>query len=425
MMPRLFNLSLRGGGMMGKFLLIFFLARILPPEEVGMYGLFTATVSYALFLLGVDFYTYSGRAMLQAEKNIWPAMLRDQVVVFICSYLVLFPLFGLIFIAELLPVKYTLIFYVLLTVEHLSQELNRLMVTIGKPLAAGVLMFIRSGAWCYALVGLHLSRIVKVDIQIVQWLWVGADALVVISGVWMLRKLPWSEMTWSINWTWIYQGLKVAALFLMGTLALRGLFTLDRYFVEMFSGRELLGVYTLYTGICFSLIGFVDAAVFSFRYPALVSLYKSGKEAAFLSARRTFGRHTIFAVTVLVLFAGLLIVPVLEWIGKPIYLQHLFVFFVLLLASTFFIIGQIPQFILYAMGHDRSIVYAHVLGFITFSVLSLLLAPTYGIKGVANALLIAIVIAGMVKQWKIVSLNGASKNTSTKNQKQQRNRSLG
>ena len=63
MMRRFFNLGLRGG-MVCKFLLIFFLARILPPEELGTYGLFTATVGYALYFLGLDFYTYSGRAWM-------------------------------------------------------------------------------------------------------------------------------------------------------------------------------------------------------------------------------------------------------------------------------------------------------------------------------------------------------------------------
>jgi O-antigen/teichoic acid export membrane protein len=407
MMHRLFNLCMRGAGMVGKFLLIFFLARILPPEEVGIYGLFTVTVSYALYLLGLDFYTYSGRGMLHDEKKMWPAMLRDQAVLFACSYLVVFPLLGLVFIAGLLPDKYALAFYILLILEHLSQELNRLMVIINKPLAAGAFSFIRSGAWCYALVAVYLYGLIKVDLQIVLWQWALADTLVLISGIWMLRKLPWANMTWRINWTWIYEGLKVAVPFLFGTLALRGLFTLDRYFIETFSGREILGVYTLYTGICFSLIGFVDAAVFSFRYPILVSLYKSGKRAAFNAAKRDFVRQTLVVVILLTLAMGLSIVPVLQWINKPIYQQHLPVFFVLLAASAVFVISHIPHYTLYAMGQDRSIVGAHIAGFFVFIVFSELLVQSYmmGMVGVAIALLVAIVVMWVLKQWKIFCLH--------------------
>lgn len=397
-MHRFFNLSLRGGGMVGKFLLIFFLARILQPEELGTYGLFIATVGYALYFLGLDFYTYSGRAMLHAEQKMWPAMLRDQVVLFACSYLVVFPLLSLIFVAGLLPVKYALVFYVLLTVEHLAQEFNRLLIIIGKPLAAGGALFIRSGAWCYALVAVYLGDFVSVGIQTVFWLWISADILVLVWGIWLLRELPWASLTPDINWAWICQGVRVAGLLLIGTLALRGMFTLDRYFVEAFSNLEMLGVYTLYMAICFSLIGFVDAAVFSFRYPVLVTLHKSGQHAAFKLAKRDFGRQTLIAVSILALAAGGLIVPVLEWIGKPIYLQHLPVFFMLLAASIIFVVGHIPHFALYAMGSDRSIVSAHIAGCATFIIGSILVAPTNGMVGVAAMLLVAVTVVGVLKQ---------------------------
>ncbi len=100
----------------------------------------------------------------------------------------------------------------------------------------------------------------------------------------------------------------------------------------------------------------------------------------------------------------MLVVPVLKWIGKPLYLQNLSVFYLLLAASTLFVIGHIPHYSLYAMGHDRSIVGAHIASFIAFIVFSALLAPPYGMCGVAIALFMAITLAGALKQWKFVSL---------------------
>jgi O-antigen/teichoic acid export membrane protein len=391
--------------MAGRFLLIFFLARILPPEELGAYGLLTATMGYAMYFLGLDFYTYSGRAMLHAEQKLWPAMLRDQAVLFACSYTLVLPLFGLIFVAGLLPVKYALVFFILLTVEHLSQELNRLYIISGKPLAAGFFLFIRSGAWCYALVAVYLGGFVSVKLQTVLWFWVVADTLVVAGGICLLRKLPWDNLTPEVNWAWIFQGVRVAGLLLIGTLAIRGVLTLDRYFVEAFSSLKMLGVYTFYTGICFSLLAFVDAVVFSFRYPALVSLYKAGQFAAFISAKQVFAHQTLVAVTVLALAAGLLIVPVVGWIDKPIYLQYLPVYFVLLAASIFYVIGYIPHYVLYAMGQDHSIIGSQLAGFVSFIILSLILGPMYKMVGVASALLISVIVVGVLKQWKIVTLS--------------------
>ena len=265
MRRKLLNLSLRGSGMVGKFLLILILARMLPPEELGIYGLLVVTMSYALFFMGLDFYTFSTREILHADMQLWPAMLRAQAMLFACSYIVVLPLLGLMFWADFLPARYALVFYVLLVVEHLSQELNRLLVTIGQPVASGVLLFIRAGAWCYALGAAHFSGYFTIDLHEVMWLWIAADLMVVISGVWLLRDLPWNEKNTNVDWAWIGKGLKVAGLMLIGTLALRGILTVDRYFVEAYSGVEVLGVYTLYMAICFSFIGLVDAAVFSFR----------------------------------------------------------------------------------------------------------------------------------------------------------------
>ncbi|MCK5354868.1 MAG: hypothetical protein KAJ63_07085 [Methyloprofundus sp.] len=402
MIYRLFNLFLRGGGMIGKFLLIFFLARILQPEELGLFGLLTATANYSLYFLGLDFYTYSNRAMLHVKQESWPGMLRDQTALFICSYIVVFPLLSLLFVFELLPEIYLYVFYILVTVEHLSQELNRLLIIMGKPLAAGICVFIRSGAWCYALVAAYFGGFILVDLSIVLWLWVAADCLVILAGVWLLRKLLWGDFfISSIDWSWIYQGLKVAALFFVGTIAIRGIFTLDRYFVEVISGSKILGVYTLYMGICFSLIGFIDAAVFSFRYPKLVSLYSSNQRGKFKASCRSFARQTLLAVTVLTVIIGLLITPILELLGKPIYLEHLPVFFVLLAASALFTISHIPQIILYAMKRDYSIVNANIDGFFIFILFSMILAPMYKVYGIAGALLLAMIVIGGIKQRKV------------------------
>lgn len=401
----LLNLGLRGGGMVGKFLLIFFLARILPPEEIGIYGLFTVTLSYAMYFLGLDFYTYSGRAMLHAEKRMWPSMLRDQVVLFFCSYIVVFPVIALFFAYKIMPTEYALVFYILLTVEHLSQELTRLLVIIGNPLAAGVCLFVKSGAWCYVFVIISIGGLADGDLKSMFWLWSMADMLVLIGGSWMLRKLPWARLTWVVNWSWIYKGLQVAGVLLVGTLAVRGIFTVDRYFVKAFSDLEMLGVYTLYVGICFSIIGFIEASIFNFQYPTLVALHKAGDFDAFESVKRDFTRQTLLAVSLLALVAGVLIMPVLSWIGKDIYLQNLRAFFVLLAASVSYVIGYIPHYVLYAMGRDRSIVSAHIVGFFFFIVLNLLCTFRYGISGVSTSLLITIMIIGLLKQGRVFLLN--------------------
>lgn len=49
LISRLINVSLRGGTLVCKFLLIFFLAKFLSPEEVGLFGLIVASIGYSFF----------------------------------------------------------------------------------------------------------------------------------------------------------------------------------------------------------------------------------------------------------------------------------------------------------------------------------------------------------------------------------------
>ena len=99
-MDRLLNLALRGLSMGSKFVLIIFLARYLSVEDIGLYGLVVATVSFSVILLGGEFYTYSQRELLSVDKNKWCWILQHQSLATMALYLLILPLQLLIFYNE-------------------------------------------------------------------------------------------------------------------------------------------------------------------------------------------------------------------------------------------------------------------------------------------------------------------------------------
>src|SRR5690606_36382753 len=123
---RLVSVSLRGGTLVCKFLLIFFLAKFLPPEEVGVFGLVAATIGYSFFVVGFEFYTYSGRELLGLSRDGWLPVIRDQWVLFAVGYVFILPVLTFIFGVYLSSWKYVGWFLLLLLFEHTAQELNRL-----------------------------------------------------------------------------------------------------------------------------------------------------------------------------------------------------------------------------------------------------------------------------------------------------------
>ena len=87
---RLINVALRGTTLASKFLLIFFLAKFLEPKQLGLYGLLTVTIGYALYLLGFDFYTFTTREIIKLKRHEWGGLLKDQgalsLVLYVLSY---------------------------------------------------------------------------------------------------------------------------------------------------------------------------------------------------------------------------------------------------------------------------------------------------------------------------------------------------
>lgn len=58
---RILNVLMRGVTLLCKFLLIFFLAKFLDPQDVGLYGLLAGTIGYAFFQLALSFILFDAR----------------------------------------------------------------------------------------------------------------------------------------------------------------------------------------------------------------------------------------------------------------------------------------------------------------------------------------------------------------------------
>jgi len=363
---RLVNIILRGMTLASKFLLIFFLARFLEPIELGLFGLLTATISYALYLLGFDFYTFTTREILKCERSEWGGLLKDQGALSLVLYAIFLPLLSLVFIKGLLPWHVAGWFFALLVLEHLTQELGRLLIAISEQLLASVVLFLRSGIWAVAITALMFARPESRSLDFVLGAWTAGGVMALLLGVYRLNRLGIEGWHKAIDWCWIWKGLKVAIPLLVATLAIRGVFTLDRYWFGSLAGLDVLGAYVLYIGICNALMSFLDAGVFAFIYPGLISAFTKEDSAAFRQGLRKMLIQTLILTVSFALIATVLIEPLLSWLNKPLYLEHQDLFPWILLATLLYAVGMVPHFALYAQGQDRPIIHSHIASLICF-----------------------------------------------------------
>lgn len=397
--PRLVNLSLRAATLGSKFLLIFFLARFLEPAELGLYGLLVVTVGYSLYLLGFDFYTYTTRELLKRESAEWGGLLKSQIALSALLYAVFLPLLLLIFAKELLPWSLAPWFFALLILEHLSQELGRLLVAISRPLTASLVLFFRSGMWAVVVTCLMFMESGSRRLEFVLAGWTIGSGMAVALGLHAIHKMHMGGWQSSVDWRWIKSGLKVAIPFLVATLAIRGIFTADRYWFESLTSLQVLGAYVLFMGFANALMAFLDAAVFSFSYPALISAHAKDNHAAFQQSVRKLLLHTL-AITVGFSAAALaLIDPILSWMGRPLYVEYQFLFPWILLGTILYAVGMVPHYALYAQGHDRPIIGSHVASLPVFAVATTVVSLKWPVLAVPLGLCAAFLAILVWKTW--------------------------
>jgi O-antigen/teichoic acid export membrane protein len=397
--PRIANVSLRFLAMGCKFALVIALARFLTPAEVGLYGLFAATVGFSVLMVGGDYYTYSQRELLSRRREDWAFVLQHQAIATLTLYLVLLPAQALIFWLDLMPVHLAAWFFLLLVVEHIAQEINRLLVAMQRPLLASLVLFIRMGLWVWFLLPWMWLKTSARTLESVFEAWfIGCTLALALGGVIIWREArPWK---WNkLDTAWLKRGFGVALMFLMATVCFKALQTVDRYVVQNLAGADFLGVYVVYSAMAGGVLSVLDPAVFSFLYPPMVSAFRQGDHATYARLIRELA-YSAVGLSVLVAGAiGLLAPYVFEWTSRPIYAEHLPVLWILLCMTVVYAAGMVPHYALYAQGGDKIIVLAHVSSLLVFGVVVAVLANLTPLAATAYALLAAFLWMGAVKYF--------------------------
>jgi O-antigen/teichoic acid export membrane protein len=398
--PRLTNMLLRSLSTGSKFALVVVLAKLLEPSEVGLYGLFVATVGFSMLVIGGEYYTYSQRELLTEGKSRWSFVLQHQTLATAFLYAVLLPSQLLIFLLDLVPRQLIMWFFALLVTEHIAQEINRLLIAMHRQLLSSIVLFVRTGAWVWGILPIMWLYPVyrKLEAVLAAWLISCIFAIVIGAMIVWQEVRPWKR--WPINWRWLKKGFKVGLLLLIATMCFRALQTFDRYAVEALAGPEFLGVYVLYIGMAMAVVSALDPSVVSFLYPKLVSAHRQGKPLLYRKLMRELAWSSLIVSLLVAATISILAPWVMDWIGKPLYAQNLHVLWLLLVMTTIYAVGMVPHYGLYAHSADKVIVFAHISSLVVFGMTLLASSPLYPREATAISLIAALAWMGLYKYWR-------------------------
>ncbi len=336
------------------------MAKFFSPAQVGLYGLFTASIGYLLYFVGLDFYTYVTREILRQPESERGRMLKGQATLSAGLYVIVLPItLGLLAWMEM-PALLIWWFAPILILEHFNQEVSRLLIALSQQLSASVVLFLRQGIWAIAAVILMFFAPESRSLGVVFALWGAAGLCAALLGCWAISRQPIGGWHSAVDWKWVRRGIAVSLGFLIATIALRSVQTFDRYLIEDLGGLELVGAYVVFMGIAGALLTFLDAGVFAFTYPDLIR-HKHNQEHAL--ARALVRRALVQTIVVSMGFAvvSLLAMPyLLQWIENTVYQSELWLYPWLLAAMIVNALGLIPHYGLYAQGQDRQIIFSHI-----------------------------------------------------------------
>lgn len=399
-MTQLLNIIVRGATLSLKFALIFFLARFLTPDEIGLYGLLVATISYALYLLGFDFYTFSTREILNRPVAEWGGVLKNQIALLVLSYLIFLPLLSVGFYWGLLPKSVAPWFFFLLVLEHINQEFGRLLITASKQLSAGIALFIRSAAWVLPVLLYMVIEPSERTLEVLLAGWASFSVIALFFSYYQLKPLGILGWGVPIDWRWIWMGVKVALPFLFATLTIRGIYTLDRFWIERLSSLEILGAYILFATICNALMSFLEAGFFSFAYPKLIMAYGKKDPKLFRKHLCVLFFQTLAIIVCFSLSTSLLMDYILNWVGRDVYIKYEGIYYWLLVSTSLYALSMVPHYGLYAQGIDRPIIVGQALGFFAFAASVFIISNISHIYAVPISLCVAFLFIAL---WKFLS----------------------
>ena len=397
---KIYNLAIRLTTLSIRFLFIFFLAKYLDPASVGYYGLFTSAVSYSMYFVGLDFYIYTTREIIHTTRDRRGQMLKGQLALSAVLYVALLPIAIILLRYVGLPTHLILWFAPLLALELFNQEVYRLLSALSHQNFASMLLFMRQGSWGLMIVALLAWSTENRHLDAVMALWTLAGLFTSVLGILKLKRLQIGGWSLPIDVVWIRKGITLSATFLVATLALRGVQTIDRYWLESLGGIEVVGAYVLFLGMAGALMVFLDAGLFAFAYPELIRLVHEGDHMLVRKRMWQMLVQTLAMSTAFTLFSWFVLPILLNWIGNPVYSSAFYLYPWVLAAVIINALGMVPHYMLYAYGKDGPIIASHLTALPAFVLATWLVSTVHSLLAVPIGIVASFIL---ILIWKAIA----------------------
>ncbi|QMU66468.1 MAG: hypothetical protein GKR88_20720 [Flavobacteriaceae bacterium] len=392
------NISFRGLTLISKFIFVFFLGRYSIDEtNLGVYGMLITAIAFLIYFLGFDFYVFNMREIIQIKNNFIPKI-RDQLYFHLSLYLLLMPLsLAIIFGFNFIEIKYLVLFIILLISEHLGQELFRLLTTLEKSLVGNFFFFVKSGLWIWYILFdfFFLNNEINIFRYILIWSLFSWFSLL-IGLIYIKRLLKIKNIKfYKPNISWILKGIKSSSIFFMSSLSFLVIQFSDRFMIDFYHGKNLVGVYTTYSQFINAIDVFTFSGIIMVTYPKMIKFFSD--KNIYKNLKNNFFKNLLAITIVLVLGSYFLAPFVFEFLEKPSFINYISTYNILLIGVFFLVMSNVFHYDLYAKKRDYLLLKIAITSMSCNIILNLILIPKYEIYGASIATLFSFIVIFMAK----------------------------
>jgi O-antigen/teichoic acid export membrane protein len=392
------NISLRGLTLISKFIFIFLLGKYAEDEFfLGEYGIIVTSISLIIYLVGFDYYVFNTREILKSKEDIIDKI-RNQFFFHLIVYLIVLPVaLTIIFYFNFIDIKYFLIILLLIISEHLGQELFRLYTTLEKSNLANFFFFIKSGLWVWLV--LFDFFVFKNELNLFKYLLIWASCSwfsMIVSMLYLKRNLDIKNFRfYKPDYSWIIKGVRNSSIFFISSLSFLVIQFSDRFMIDLFYGKKMVGVYSAYSQFVNAIDVFVFSAIIMVMYPKLIKLFSNNKEYSKLFKKF---KKSILVASVLLIVLGYFVSPLLfGFLEKPSFITNIKTFNMLLIGVFFLLMSYGYHYDLYIKKKDTLLLKISLFSMSLNVILNLYFIPNYGIFGASLATMISFFILFILK----------------------------
>lgn len=325
---------------------------------------------FSVYLFNFELSSILSRDYYSKGKN-------KRLIRFNVEYVIVSSIFGFLVLLSYLygvfDFKVTFLISSLYVLEYYNKDFERVLMIRGQRVASSESLFIRS--FLPSTLSSLLVMIYGVGISsVIGCLLVFNIFSFFKNSILFKSKLPVLFGTQRLNYKSIKKYIKMSFPCFLSIMIVKTVFILDKEAVfRLELDKDLAAAYMVFFSFSFLILTFNEIFVFSVGFPKILLMSSSGDKLELYRENRKILKKTIIMSVFSLFFIGFSVLAFIKISGKDVYLEFVYLFFILSSAFVLYSISQVYRNLYFCLGKERLILEQGLLLLIIFSFLFFIL----------------------------------------------------